>query len=43
MKVESKAHFQTRAYLQGVRNTWRVLYPSMTEYQVMRKLLKSFQ
>jgi hypothetical protein len=42
MKVESRAHFQTRVYLQGISNTWRVLYPGMSKYQVIKKLLKTF-
>jgi hypothetical protein len=43
MKVESKAHFQTKVHLQSIRNTWRVLYPNMTEYQVIKRLLTYYQ
>jgi hypothetical protein len=43
MKIESKAHFEARVHIQHIRNTWRVLYPNMTEYQVMKRLLKCYQ
>jgi hypothetical protein len=43
MKIQSKANFYTRVHLQGIRNTWRVLYPNMTEYQVIKRLLKCYQ
>jgi hypothetical protein len=43
MKTESRKHFETRAHLQQIRNTWRVLYPNMTEYQVMKRLLTCYQ
>ena len=43
MKVESRAHFEARVHIQRIRNSWRVLYPNMTEYQVMKRLLKCYQ
>jgi hypothetical protein len=32
-------NFEVRQILQGINNTWRVLYPNMTKYQVMKMLL----
>ena len=42
MKLQSKANFETRCHLQGIRNIWRRAYPNMTEYQIMKRLLTSY-
>ena len=43
IKPHNEAKYRTRMYLSDIKNVWRVLHPNMTEYQVMKKVLSTFE